>query len=148
MDTNLLWTLKQLQLALDQSDRVRMETMDLSSNQGIVLYYLLTHAGQATYAVDLHAGLGMSKSSLSAILKALRQKGYLRVQDNPADDRKKRIVLTDKAYSARKDIEASLQKQQKRLYRSIPEQHLEWMQTDLNIMLANAKKQPEQEDTI
>ena len=89
MQRNLMWTLKQLHLSLEQYGKAQMKELDLSLTQGIVLHYLLAHEDQAIYAVDLHATLGISKSSVSSTLKSLKQKGYLRMAENPKDDRKK-----------------------------------------------------------
>ena len=95
MHKNLMWTLKQLHLSLEQYGKIQLQDMDLSPTQGILLHYLLTHKGQDIYGVDLHTTLGISKSSVSSTLKALKQKGYLRMKENPLDDRKKQIVLTE-----------------------------------------------------
>lgn len=75
MQTNLVWTLKQLYLALDQYGK--MQKMDLSPTQGALLYYLLAHKGKEICEADIHAALGISKSSVSSTLKTLKQKGYI-----------------------------------------------------------------------
>ena len=97
MQENLMWTLKQLHLTLEQYGRTTMKDLDLSPTQSAVLHYLLAQKGQVVYAVDLHELLGISKSSVSSALKSLKQKGYLTTAGDPVDDRKKRIALTPKA---------------------------------------------------
>lgn len=148
MQRNLMWTLKQLHLSLEQYGKAQMKELDLSLTQGIVLHYLLAHEDQAIYAVDLHATLGISKSSVSSALKSLKQKGYLRMAENPKDDRKKRIVLTDKAHHAERAIEASLARQQERLLKAIPDQHLKWLEDDLNLMLSHVNRQIRLEENV
>ena len=143
MQKNLMWTLKQLHLSLEQYGKIQLEDMELSPTQCILLHYLLSHKGQGIYGVDLHATLGISKSSVSSTLKALRQKGYLSTKEDPLDDRKKQIVLTEKAYDAEQLIQASLLAQQKRLCHEIPKQRLEWLEEDLDQMLCNLKKEME-----
>ena len=145
MKQNLLWTLKQLHLALEQYGRAQMEQLDLSPTQGAVLHHLLSQPGQAAYAVELHTVLGLSKSSISAALKSLKQKGYVRLTENPADDRKKRIVLTRRAYEAQREIDASLARQQDRLCQSIPREHLPWLEQDLARMLRNVQSQSKED---
>lgn len=144
MQKNLMWTLKQLHLSLEQCGKRHLQDMGLSPTQGVLLHYLLTHGQQDIYGVDLQAVLGISKSSVSAALKALRQNGYLLLQESPQDDRKKRIVLTQKAYREKQAIEDGLALQQKRLCQGIPEQHLKWLEMDLEIMLHNLKKEMEE----
>lgn len=148
MQNNLMWTLKQLNLSMEQYGREQMKDMDISPTQGIVLHYLLTQKGQVVYAVDLHTVLGISKSSVSSTLKSLKQKGYLTMEGNPTDDRKKRIVLSTKAYDIERTIDTSLQEQQKRLCREIPPQRLKWLEDDLTIMLGNIKNKPRLEENL
>ena len=145
---NFIWTLKQLNLSLEQYGRRLMKDMDLSPTQGMVLHYLLTHKEQSVYAVDLHTILGISKSSISSTLKMLRKKGYLKMEENPSDDRKKKIVLTSKAYHVENIINANLQRQQRRLYREISDQHVRWLEEDLNTMLYNIKQETRLEENL
>lgn len=65
------------------------------------------------------------------------------MKENPLDDRKKQIVLTEKAYNAEQLIHTSLLAQQKRLCQEIPKQRLEWLEEDLDQMLSNLKKETE-----
>lgn len=143
MKKNLMWTLKQLHFSLEQGGKQHLQEMGLSPTQRVVLHYLLTHRQQDIYGVDLHAELGISKSSVSSALKTLRQNGYLTLRDDPQDDRKKQIVLTEKAFSVEQAIQRGLELQQKQLCRGIPEEHLAWLEQDLEIMLRNQKKQTE-----
>ena len=46
--------------------------------------------------------------------------GILRMKEDPLDDRKKQIILMEKAYGAEHLIHTSLLAQQKRLYQEIP----------------------------
>lgn len=148
MQQNVMWTLKQLYLALEQQVKLRLKNIDLSPTQGVVLHYLLTHKEQDIYGVDLHTILGISKSSISSTLKALKQKGYLKMKVNPLDDRKKQIVLTDKAYNAQQLIDSGLIEQEKILCKEIPEQRLEFLEKDLDKMLCNLKSEIEQEESV
>ena len=137
MQRSLMWTLKQLNLSLEQYGREQLEALGISPTQGITLHYLLSRKNQAVYAVNLHEALGLSKSAVSATLKALKQKGYLTMAVNPNDDRKKQIILTDKAYEMEDKLNASLQEQQERLCNTISEQRLKQLKADMEIMLLN-----------
>mgnify|MGYP001043336156 CR=1 FL=1 len=148
MQENLMWTLKQLYLSLEQYGRIQMKDFDLSPTQSVVLHYLLTQKEQAVYAVDLHEILGISKSSVSSALKSLKQKGYLTTVGEPADDRKKRIALTQKAIDMEKAIETSLQEQQMQLFQEIPPQRLKWLENDLTVMLMNIRNESGLEEPL
>lgn len=148
MQQNVMWTLKQLYLTLEQHGKLQLKNIDLSPTQGVVLHYLLAHKEQDIYGVDLHTTLGISKSSISSTLKALKQKGYLKMKVNPLDDRKKQIVLTEKAYKAQQLIDSGLIEQQKILCKEIPEKRLELLEKDLDKMLCNLKREIEQEASV
>ena len=140
MQRKLIWLFKQLSLSLEQYGRVQLEDIGLSPTQGIVLNDLFAHKGQIVYSVDLHHTLGLSKATVSSTLKSLKQKGYLELMESPADDRKKQILLTSKAYELEKTIDRRLSEQQENLCRSIPMQHLECMERDLHTMLGNLRE--------
>lgn len=125
-----------------------MQDMDLTPTQSILLHYLLARKGQEICGVDLHTTLKISKSSVSSTLKALKQKGYVNLREDPMDDRKKQILLTEKAYNAEQLIQSSLLRQQKYLCEGIPTQRLQYLEEDLEQMLCNLKKEIEQEAAI
>ena len=125
-----------------------MQGMDLTPTQSILLQYLLAHKGQEICGIDLHTTLRISKSSVSSTLKALKQKGYVNLREDPMDDRKKQILLTEKAYNAEQLIQSSLLRQQKYLCEGIPTQRLQYLEEDLEQMLCNLKKEIEQEAAI
>lgn len=77
MQRNLMWTLKQLSLSLEQYGREQLEALGISPTEGVTLHVLLSRKDPMVYAVNLHEALGLSKSAVSATLKALKQKGYL-----------------------------------------------------------------------
>ena len=148
MQKDIIWTLKKLHLCMEQYGRMQMENIDLSPTQAVLLHYLLTHKEQELYAIDLHTKLGISKSYISSTLKELKQKGYLYMKIDPKDDRKKQIILTEKAYKAEQLIKKSIMQQQKFLCQEIPERRIDRLESDLNKMLCNLQKEIEQEATV
>lgn len=137
----IIWLLKQLHIAMEQHGRESLGGYDMTPAQSLMLDYLLTRKGGVPYATDLHIESGISKSAISSTLKGLRKKGYLEMTIDPVDDRKKQIVLTDKARQAEQQIEASLQKRQACLCQEIPEQNLKILEESLRHMLANMKQE-------
>ena len=57
-------------------------------------------------------------------------------------------MLTDKAHHAERAIEASLARQQERLLKAIPDQHLKWLEDDLNLMLSHVNRQIRLEENV
>lgn len=60
---------------------------------------------------------------------------------DPGDDRKKGIVLTDRAQEAEKQIREGLDLQQERLCRNIPEPRLKVLEGILHDMIRNMNTQ-------
>ena len=139
MENNIIFLLKQLNLSLDQYRKERMKNMDISPSESLALDYLLSQKSHTLYATELHEKFGISKSTISTTLKGLKRKGYLKTVVNPQDDRKKQIILTDKAYEMEQRINAGLWEQQEYLCREISQQQMEILKTGLNIMLQNIK---------
>ncbi len=130
---------------MEQYGKIHMRRADLTTTQAAVLHDLLAYRERENYGVDLHTRLGISKSCVSCALKALKQKGYLCLKENPTDDRKKRIILTPKAYDAEQELRAGMAAQQALMCRHIPRQRQESLARDLQQMLRNLQTEMERE---
>ncbi len=142
MKNNVILLVRQLNHSLEQCGREQMKRLDISPSQGLALHYLLSRTGHTVYATELHEKLGISKSAISSILKALKKKGFLDMASAVKDDRRKQIILTEKAFETEKQIEQSLAEQHNRLCRNIPKQNLEISETVLLSMISNIKQKP------
>lgn len=69
---------------------------NLSGTQVYFLVYILRHHPLGTYITELCREVGISKATLSVLVKKLREKGYLCFRENPGDVRKKMILPTEK----------------------------------------------------
>ena len=68
----------------------------MSGTQVYFLIYILRHHPGGTYITELCHEIGVSKSTLSALIKKLRKKDYLYFQEDPEDIRKKEVFPTEK----------------------------------------------------
>ena len=55
----------------------------------------------------MHREFGYSRAALSSSLKSLRQKGYVRVERCPEDDRRKRLFATEQGCALKTFLEDS-----------------------------------------
>ena len=141
MQGNLMWTVKLLHVAIDRLFPINGHETDLSLTQAMILRLLYSLDGSGRYAVNLCDSLGISHATMSSALKALKRKGYLEIVGDAADDRRKLLVLTEKARCMEQSISLELQKQQMLLCRNIPSEHLQWLEEDLKIMIQNLKNE-------
>lgn len=140
-DHNMIWLIKQLNISLDQYGRETRKAEALTPSESFVLSFLLFHKEQELCATDIHLKFGLSKASVSSVLKSLRQKGYLERKTAPGDDRRKQIVLTTKAFEAEKQVTEILKIRQSCLCRGIPEKNLDIVEDSLKKMILNLRKQ-------
>ena len=138
-ESNIIWLLKQLNISLDQHGREEMKSEDITPSQGWILNYLFSCGERATYATDIHAECGISRAAISSMLKGLKKGGYIEIRAVSGDDRKKRITLTAKAYSARETIGSVLKRQMERLCSGLSGEELELFTYTLNRMISNIK---------
>ena len=143
INNDIILELKQLYIFLEQCRRMRLGEADITPTQGYLLGYLLERKGDELYATDIHGMFGISKASISAILKKLKEKGYLEMSADKKDDRRKKIILTEKAYLEERRIREALQQENARLCRGMTKQELEALDHGLKMMLLNMKSEKE-----
>lgn len=93
---------------------------------------------------DLAQETGFSKATVCATLKKLRRSGYIQTQMDDADNRRKEIVLTRKAWQATTSIAQYISSFNHALCVGIPQKDLQTTEKSLRMVLQNAKKVREQ----
>ncbi len=93
-------------IGLDLSARVDecLRNRDISGTQTYFLAYLLRHHPNGTYLTELCRETGLSKATLSALIKKLREKGYLFLRETPGDIRKKEVLPTEMLLSQKEEL--------------------------------------------
>ena len=82
-----------------------LSDLDLTAAQASVLLVILQEYPHGTTVTELHARMGTTKSSLSSLIKSLRQKGYLRAECHETDNRIKVLLPTDKLQKSREKLQ-------------------------------------------
>lgn len=134
------YLLKQLKVALEQNRKENMDGLDITPSQCFMLRYLLTQDGSRMYASDIYKALGISRVSVSVTLNGLCKKGYLTMEDDFWDERRKKISLTKKAYETQEEIGRVLKKREEQMCEGISQEELKLFEAVLNRMILNLKK--------
>lgn len=92
----LLFMTRKIGLDLTAQIELCFKSENMSGVQAYFMVYILRHHPEGTYLTELSHEIGVSKSTLSALIKKLREKGYLYFQENPCDVRKKKVLPTEK----------------------------------------------------
>ncbi len=140
-DCYLMWYFKKLSALMQRRGREHMMESGITLNirQSYVLDYLFAHRDQHICATDMHEQVGISKASISGVLKSLKQEGLVRYEENPLDDRKKWIVVTQKALDIKQQIDKGVAEEQRCMCQGIPPEQLQTVKECLEIMIKNLK---------
>lgn len=92
----LLSRLKKIGLNLTAQLELNLKNKSITGAQVYFLVYILRHHPQGTYLMELCREIGVSKATLSALIKKMREKGYLYFLADPDDVRKKKVLPTAK----------------------------------------------------
>lgn len=96
--------IKRISNALDRKRTRDMETMELTSSQGWLLGYLTRHRDEAVTLGDLVRKFDLTHPTVSGILQRLEAKGFVTVEADPADRRRRCVRVTEKALDCHQRI--------------------------------------------
>lgn len=92
----LFFMMKKIGLDWTVQLKTRLHCENITGVQIYFLVYLLRHHPEGTYISELCRETGMAKSTLSELVKKLKNKGYLKFEKNQDDVRKKKVVPTER----------------------------------------------------
>lgn len=73
----LLYMMKKLSLNMTAQLELNLKNKSITGVQVYFLVYILRHHPKGTYLTELCREIGVSKPTLSALIKKMREKGYL-----------------------------------------------------------------------
>ncbi len=92
----MLFGMKRISLYLTAHMEACLREPDISGVQVYLIVYILRHHPEGTYLTELCREIGVSKPTLSVMIRKLIEKGYLAFHENPGDIRKKEVLPTAK----------------------------------------------------
>ncbi|HJD41437.1 MAG TPA: MarR family transcriptional regulator [Candidatus Mediterraneibacter quadrami] len=92
----LLLMMKRISLDLSAQMEQRLKCKNMTGVQVYFLVYILRHHPEGTYLTELCREVGVSKATLSALIKKMREKDYLYFLEEPGDIRRKKVLPTAK----------------------------------------------------
>ena len=103
--------------------RRRLDTMssrkDFSGSQGRTLHFLLAQTGDV-FQKDIEEEYSIRPSTASEMLKQMEERGLIRRETVPYDNRLKKVVLTEKALVCRQQVREDLTRLEETLTQGIP----------------------------
>lgn len=131
--------IKKIYLGIDSAVNARLSGIGMTAAQLEILAFLLSHREEAPHSTDLCQALGVSRSTVSALLKKMRDKGYLVFCSNLSDDRQKDILLTERARVLDGEMDCCAEYLMRHLYRGFTTDELGILTELLKKMYGNIK---------
>lgn len=125
---------KELKTRLDE------ELKDRNLGQGQILTLMTLFRLKEKDEIDqdvLSKEMGINKANTSRNLAKLKQNGFIEINQNPTDQRRKQVVLTPKAYEEMFNLEKILKEIHKEMIKDLDEESLTNTLKTLNKMKNN-----------
>ena len=90
-----------------------------------------------SFSTAIHHDLNISRATVSGLIKKLRAGGYLSYEGSDDDERHKKIIATEKAYTLQQDICDCLKKIETMAFRNFTNQELDEMERLQKKMIDN-----------
>lgn len=140
---SVVMLLRQINSSLQVDNRMLPERISaLSLPQLYLLDELYTMAQKRYKTLSLSAmarDYGFSKATICATLKSLRRSGYIKMQIDNADNRRKEIILTERAQMVKPDVRQYIAEFNHAICKGIPDQELQCFEKSLRMVLQNAR---------
>ena len=117
----LLFMMKKISLNLTAQLELNLKNKGMTGSQVYFLVYILRHHPDGTYLTELCREIGVSKATLSALIKKLREKEYLYFLTDPDDVRKKKVLPTAKLLAEGDEFVRKAIRWKRNLQRARPE---------------------------
>lgn len=141
--------LRQINVFLELMCREQIAQNGLTTSQNFCLAYLLRRGDDDSICpTELCRASGVSRPAVSALLKELKKKGYLEMTADPGDDRKKHILLTEKAREYEQKMQENIKRTRDCLCRDIPEEDILVTERCLGIMIKNLKNETKRRNDL
>ena len=97
--SEMIYLLKKININLEICLEKKLKGSGMSGTQVYFLVYILRQHPRGTYITEMCRETGLSKATLSVLVKKMREKGYLCFVEEPEDIRKKKVIPTEKLLS-------------------------------------------------
>ena len=134
---------RQICIQMEQLANRSMLQVGLTAIQASILLYILDHSDRGTSLTAIHREFGYSMAALCGLIKRLREKGYVRVEQYDGDNRCKLLLSTEKALQIKDFLDQSIQQVQHQLYDRFTQSELIALHKLQKKMMRNLSQYPE-----
>ena len=141
--TEMIRVNRQINIQLERAATQTIAQKGLTGIQGHLLLCILEHSDRGMSLTDIHREFGYSMAALCGLIKRLREKGYVRVEQCDGDNRCKVLFSTEKAMQIKDFLDQSIQQIQHQLYDHFTQTELITLHQLQGKMMQNLSLYPE-----
>lgn len=124
-------------IQMEQWANASLAHRELTAIQAQILMYILSRSEQGTSLTAIHQEFGGSMAALSSMVKRLKEKRYVRVEQCAGDDRRKLLFATEKAKKTEEFLCRTTRQIRQRLYACFSQEELATLDRLQKKMLGN-----------
>lgn len=138
--------LKFLNQAIAQDMDRTVTSLDLTGAQSFILRYLSMHKGEKVYPRDIEKQFHLSHPTVSGLLQRLEAKGFIQMEQEPADRRCRLVTPTEKAERIQQEIVGHICSLEDRMLAGMSDEEIETLIRLLDRARKNLTETPNKED--
>ena len=128
---------KQINTVYEKDINNQLKGIGITSSQCEVLDYLFHCDKEEVNQRDIEKALNLKNPTVTGLLQRLDEKGYVLIEPNAKDKRKKNVYLTEKSYDIQRRMEADRRRIDKNLTLGMTRREVQALQKMLNRVLYN-----------
>ena len=145
MQQDIIKTYKSIHYSIESAVNSMLSDNDLTASQSHALMFILASGGDVT-ASEIHRRLGISRPTVSGLIKKLRSKGYVTIEGDESDERLKHIIATDKAGLRREEICSCMSRVEDITFEDFTDEELKTLHSLINRMADNLARSKKEEN--
>ena len=118
----MIYMMKKISLDITTQLESNLKETGMSGGQVYFMVYMLRHNSIGTYITELSREIGISKPTLSALIKKLKEKKYIYFKEHPKDARKKKVIPTEKMIAEGKKLIKQAEQLEAEIFSSLDSQ--------------------------
>ena len=118
----------------------RYDYDQLTVMNGWILHYLSMNEGKEVFQKDIENEFGITRSTVTGIIKLMEQKGFITRISVPKDARLKQLVLTDMGRKYEEQMGSQMRQNNLQLQKNITEEEMETFLRVIDKIKQNVKE--------
>lgn len=147
----LLFKTKRIAIGIECEMNRQLKQYHLTAVQAFLIVHLYRSHSEGTFVTTLHREFGVSKATISGLIKKLKEKGYLKIVASQKDERHRRIVTTEKLASEAITLQKMIRHLEEQIFGvlSIEEQNtLQKLQEKILLQIVKIEEDKQYENNI